>query len=218
MVGSSVGCAPAFLKHNRISQRIADHLQVIALLRKAPRWDRRLYIVGGSEGGVVGGALAALIPETKAAGLMSSPLGATTAESWIKVRERSLRKQVDEPGVQKELQLIREKFQEIRDNPTPSLSYEGKANTHFWWADILDFGTYNLLLTTNVPILFFHGDQDEMSDVDAARRLKTLFDEAGKTNLKYRERVSMDHVFTDKNGQSHLGEILTEIFGFFGAN
>jgi pimeloyl-ACP methyl ester carboxylesterase len=216
---SSAGCTLEFLKHNRISQRIADHLQVISLLRNAPWWNGRLFILGGSEGGIVGGALASLIPETKAAGLMSSPLGSTMAESWLKVSERALRKKgLGNRQISENLIQIKNKFKEIRLNPTPDLNYAGEANTYLWWADILDFGTYNLLLGSNVPIIFFQGDQDEMSDVDGARKLVTLFNNAKKTNLTYREMSGMGHTFNDQNGQSHLNEVLTEILGFFAAH
>jgi len=214
---TSKDCTPEFLKHNRISQRISDHLQVIAKLRNETWWNGRLYIVGGSEGGIVGGALAALIPETKAVGLMSSPLGSTMAQSWLKVRERQFRKDGMSDGeIKAALTQIQNQFRTMRANPTAELNYEGEANTYFWWADILDFGTYNLLLETNVPILFFQGDQDEMSDVDAARQLSKLFVQAGKTNLTYREMAGMGHTFIDQSGKSHLGEVVAEILQFFG--
>ena len=212
-------CPKEFLEHNTVNERLQDHLIVMNWLRQQPWWNKELYIIGGSEGGIEAASLSVLIPETKAAGLMSSPLGTTMAQSWLKVNERALQKEgKGSREIQQALQAMQNQFQMMRDNPTWEKSWQGAENTYKWWADILDYKTSKLLLQTKIPIIFIQGDNDQESDIDSARALVTEFASAGKTNLTYIERPGEDHTFNDQQGKSHLGEVVTAILIFFTQN
>ena len=210
-------CPAAFLEHNTVTERIQDHLIVLNWLRRQSWWNHKLFIVGGSEGGIESASLAVLIPETVKAGLMSSPLGSTMAKSWLNVNEHQLQKEGKTPHeIRNALQRIQKQFQIMRENPTWKKSWQGLTNTYKWWADILDYQTAQLLLQTDVPIIFFQGDNDQESDVNCARELVTKFSASGKNNLTYIERPGEDHTFTDGQGKSHLLEVFQNILTFFG--
>ena len=61
----SRNCTPEFRQRNTLNQRLLDSLTVIEFLRKSDRqWNRKLLIIGGSEGGMLAPIFAGLVPET----------------------------------------------------------------------------------------------------------------------------------------------------------
>jgi hypothetical protein len=67
--GSSLAeeaCNESYLRTNTIQQRIADLQIVIQHLRSQRWWNKKLYLIGGSEGGLIAGLAATQIRENPA--------------------------------------------------------------------------------------------------------------------------------------------------------
>ncbi len=196
-------CPQNFLHHNTIDSRIMDVLRVIQVLRNDPRWNRELYVIGLSEGGLLAGLTAAFVPEVKRVAILSFGGGLTMGEWWPNLTYKA---RLIETGSVEQAEVERKetlrKFASARLNPSFEETFYGAANTSAWWASIIDIRLQHALLDVSVPIAIYHGELDEFAPVEGARKLEQAFRDAGKTNLHYFELAGLNHGFTDSDGKS----------------
>jgi alpha-beta hydrolase superfamily lysophospholipase len=190
------GCSHDYWAKNTLQQRVLDAAQVVARLRAESWWDRELIIYGGSEGGAVAAMLAPLVPETKAVVIVSSGIGVPVAEL--------IRAAVPPPVAAQ----ISSMLKEAKANPTGDKRFGGAS--YRWWADAADVTPAKALLQTDASILLIHGARDQYAPVSTARATQTLFMEAGKGNLTYREYESYDHFIKDRTGVDHRRAVIQE--------
>lgn len=171
-------CPPEYLELNTIDRRVLDLLEVTAELRRDERWDGRLAISGGSEGGVVAAMAAPLIPETSAVVLLASAGGMTFGEELFHLIPPS------------EHAAMREMYEKVRQEPLPSREWmsDGKLarNTWLWWSRALPVAAVRSLVRVDAPILMVHGTADGATPMASAERLAAEFAARGKTNLEFR--------------------------------
>lgn len=174
-------CPPAYLQKNDLDRRLLDLLAVVAELRKDPTWDRRLVLVGGSEGAMLAALAAPLIPEVRAVALISGGGGFTFAEEI----EHMMRSQAAGDAA---IQQFRETRKQSHIDPTTTREWgsDGKLarNTWLWLSRAEDLELARPLLRVDVPILVLHGARDTSTPVESARKLQRQFQIAGKTNLQ----------------------------------
>lgn len=198
--------------NNTIYNRLYDYLRVLQNLRaEASWWNGDVYVIGGSEGGLLAGMLACFYPNTKGVAIFSFGGGLSFGEAWP--ISSGLQKQLEganEKEVAKTIANVKDTFNYIRENPTYLKSYDGEDNTYAWWASIIDLKLENALLDLNIPIYLVHGTEDIMAPLIAARKLNESFTAKGKRNLLYKEYEGYDHGYNDKNGASHLVEVVME--------
>lgn len=174
-----------YLRQNTIERRLLDYLEVLAWLRQSEAgWDGRLVLVGGSEGGLVAGILATLVPETRAAVLISSVSTKPMAE-WLPEHVLEQMRASGAPAAAREAWLA--EFQAMRAacHASPDsrewASDEGLArNSYRFWHSILEVKTTAALEKARVPTLVLLGSKDDsmpsasLAEVEsflAARRL-----------------------------------------------
>jgi len=198
--------------NNTIHNRVYDYLRVFQYLRtNVSWWNGELYIVGGSEGGLIAGLIASFYPNVRSVAILSFGGGLTFGEAWpIAVGSQKEFESANNEEINKEILATKDTLINVRNNPTLLKSYSGEGNTYAWWASIIDIRLANSLLDLEIPIFLGQGSEDLMAPVLSARKLNESFIDAGKTNLFYREYVGYDHSFTDANQQSHLVEVFMD--------
>lgn len=198
--------------NNLVSNRLYDYLRVLQYMKTAaPWWNGDLFVVGGSEGGLLAGMLACYYPNVKGVAIFSFGAGLNFGEAWpIAVR---LQKEFDGAGkadIDTEVASALDSLQLTRITPTHQRSYSGEDNTYAWWNSILDLRLNNCLIDLDIPIYLAQGSDDMMSPAISAQTTIKAFLDRGKTNLFYKEYAGYDHSFLDKAGNSHLVEVVTE--------
>jgi pimeloyl-ACP methyl ester carboxylesterase len=190
-------CRAAYTAHHTISQRVADYSQVIADLRKEAWWNGKLVLFGGSEGGAAIQILAAEV-HPNAAVIFSSATGIPFREAFVRVLPPS------------EARTVPKHIAAIRKNPTSTKTW--LANSYLWWSDIMDRRlSDDALRATTTEFLVVQGQWDQSNPVISARYFADNFRKAGRSNLTYWEFPDYDHTMIDRQGQSHMTEVLSKI-------
>lgn len=184
-------CPPEYLLKNTLDRRLWDVLRVVAELRGHPRWNGSLALVGGSEGGMLAGLLAPLVPEARAVVILSSGGGMSFDEEIQRMVAGYLTSQGAPPEkVAEELRKLQEVFQRARREPSTTHEWgsDGKLarNTFLWLSRALDLSIWRALLAFRGPVLVVHGTADASTPVESARELQRRFLEAGRSNLELR--------------------------------
>lgn len=176
-------CPTVYLQRNTLERRIWDLLSVLGEMRKNPQWDGRLALVGGSEGAMLAGLTAPLIPGTRAVALISGGGGDTFAEEVTQMMR-------DQGAGEKQLGEFRQLCEQVHQQPTTTREWgsDGKMarNTHLWLSRAEDLAIYRPLLRVQAPILIVHGAADKSTPVHSAEKLQEIFQQAGHTNLQLR--------------------------------
>lgn len=104
--------------------------------------------------------------------------------------------------------IVADSLQYIKNHPSYHHTFDGTDNTYAWWASIADLTLSNCLIDLSIPIYLAQGSEDLMSPPISAERLKSNFEEKMKHNLHYVSYEGYDHSFQDKEGNSHLVEVV----------
>jgi len=184
-------CPPAYLQRNTLERRIWDLLSVLGEMRKRPEWDGRLVVLGGSEGAMLAGLTAPLIPETRAVVLISGGGGDTFAEEIDQIVSGQMRQSgAPTQKVEEQSKAFRQLCDQVHVEPTTLKEWgsDGKLarNTHLWLSRAEDLAIYRPLLRVDLPILIVHGAQDTSTPLHSAQKLEQIFREHGKGNLQLR--------------------------------
>jgi pimeloyl-ACP methyl ester carboxylesterase len=189
-------CPETFHQHHTISGWAEDLEAVIESLKGSGWWNGELVLFGGSEGGAMVTLGAARLPQTRALVVLSSGLGMTMAESLS---------QVVPPEAQ---EYIKPQLEKIRANPESSRVFS--EHSHRWWSEVLDRDFLDDLLALDIPILLIQGGRDDSVPVASGRKVSQAFDQAGRTNLTYREYPALDHGMVDGDGHSQLEMVISD--------
>jgi dienelactone hydrolase len=212
--GSSLAfeaCDESYLRTNTIQQRVADLQLVIRELKKQRWWNRKLYLIGGSEGGLIAGLAATQIRETQRVAILSFGGGLTMSEMWPGIAYNGVLGESSSVALaQQERRNVLEGFAKARANPQSVEVFNGDSNTLKWWASILDIRLSDTLINFRRPILLMHGSEDQMAAVAGARSMVRTFADAGKKNLTYQEFAGYNHGFIDKEGKKHDEEVFDQ--------
>lgn len=186
-IGPEFRCTDEFKKHYTLDQRVLDHLQALAYLRKhAPWWNGRLLLWGFSDGAHVGARVGTYVPETKAAVLIGMGGGTPMAE------QLELMMCATATPRYPCLKELRAQADEIRKLPIPGKSWHGDANTYAAWSSRLDAVQTNVLMFARFPIRLIHGEKDGSVPVAAARALAAAL-KAPSGPVEYLEVPGMGH-------------------------
>ena len=86
---------------------------MIQILRNKTWWNRKLIIVGSSEGGVLAPILATYLPETYQLVIMAGGTGWSMLEEMLFLQEKNLRAQgLEQQSIQAELKIMTDTFNE----------------------------------------------------------------------------------------------------------
>jgi dienelactone hydrolase len=204
--------AKSYTENNTVYNRLYDYLRVLQYLRaNANWWNHEVYIVGGSEGGLLAGLLASFYPDTKGLAILCYGGGLKFGEAWP-ISSGLLKKAegADSAAVKKEELIVKDSLDYIRQNATVTKSFSGDDNTYAWWASIVDLRLSNSLVDLNIPIFVGQGTEDMMAPPVSAKKLQQAFQQSGKKNFYLKEYEGYDHSFTDKEQKSHLVEVFME--------
>ncbi len=189
-------CPASFHDQHTLSGWASDLQQVIAELRKSDWWNGELVLFGGSEGGAMITLAADRIPETDALVVLSSGLGMTMADTLLAVVP---------PEVAANLE---HQFVDIRAQPESSTVWSGHAFR--WWHEVLDRNFIADLLALEIPVMLIQGGRDRSVPVQSGRSVQQAFEEAGQSNLSYREYPEFDHGMVDADGNTQLDRVIAE--------
>ncbi len=201
-------CPTAYLQRNTLERRIWDLLSVLGEMRKDPSWDGSLALVGGSEGAMLAGLTAPLIPENRAVALISGGGGDTFAEEILQTMQSQ--------GAKKEqLQQFQDLCAQSHREPTTLKEWgsDGKLarNTLLWLSRAEDLAIYRPLLRVDTPILIVHGAVDKSTPVHSAQKLQEIFARAGHTNLTLRIESEDGHAPSAQSMDSTLEWVVDKL-------
>ena len=211
-------CPIAYLQRNTLERRIWDLLSVLGEMRKRPEWDGWLVVLGGSEGAMLAGLTAPLIPETRAVVLISGGGGDTFAEEIDQIVSAQMR-QSGAPAakLEEQSQAFRQLCDQVHREPTTLKEWgsDGKLarNTHLWLSRAEDLAIYRPLLRVDVPILLVHGAQDASTPLHSAQKLEQIFRERGKLNLELRVEEGDGHAPSAQSLQRTLQWAVEQLQG-----
>jgi pimeloyl-ACP methyl ester carboxylesterase len=196
--GSS--CSSAFHKTDYIGQSVADQREFIdTQLTKLSVKPKAVVLLGASEGAVVAAKIANADRRITHLGLIGG--GGTTVRENLKALSRStwyLRN--PEKG-----------FAEIARDPS-NTDTQIWGHSYKYWASFLDIDIGNELIQLDIPIVAAMGEKDEAVPVDAARRLQSAFEQAGKKNLALLIYPNANHRLEDREHKtSYAGDFLERL-------
>lgn len=198
-------CPPEYLQRNTLERRIWDLLSVLGEMRKDDRWDGRLALVGGSEGAMLAGLSAPLIPEVRAVALISGGGGDTFAEEIYQVMQ-------SQGAGPDQLRQFQELCLQSHREPTTLKEWgsDGKLarNTLLWLSRAEDLAIYRPLLRVQAPILIVHGGADKSTPLHSAQKLEEKFRQAGHTNLTLRIEKEDGHAPSAQSMESTLDWVI----------
>lgn len=201
-------CPTAYLQRNTLERRIWDLLSVIGEMRKNPGWDGRLALVGGSEGAMLAGLTAPLIPETRAVVLISGGGGDTFAEEITQMMQA-------QGAPPQQLEQFQELCRQVHQEPTTRQEWgsDGKMarNTHLWLSRAEDLAIYRSLLRVEAPVLVVHGAADKSTPLHSAQKLLELFQQAGHTNLELRIEKEDGHSPSAQSMEATLDWVIDKL-------
>ncbi len=201
-----------YKEHNTVYNRLYDYLRVLQYLKaNVTWWSGSIFIIGGSEGGLLAGMLASFYPDTRGLAILCYGGGMKFGESW----PASLGLQKKEQGgnnaaIKKEEALAKDSIEYARVHANFSQSYSGDDNTLAWWASSTDLRLSNSLIDLTIPIFVGQGTEDLMALPASAKKLQQDFIDKKKTNLYLKEYQGYNHSFTDKDHKNHLVEVYLE--------
>lgn len=201
-------CPSVYLQRNTLERRTWDLLSVLGEMRKDPRWDGRLALVGGSEGAMLAGLTAPLIPETRAVALISGGGGDTFAEEIDQMMQ-------SQGARGEQLQQFRELCTQSHREPTTLKEWgsDGKLsrNTLLWLSRVEDLAIYRPLLRVEAPILVVHGAADKSTPVHSAQKLQEIFEKAGRTNFTLRIEKEDGHAPSSQSMDATLDWVIDKL-------
>jgi len=181
-------CSDTFLSNSSLDQRILDYQKVIENLRNtAPWWDKKLYIIGESEGGLIAGLIAANTPETSKLAILSFGGGMTMSEAWIAALTKSMQADGKNAADIDEMQANATQFFKDKIAKSNSKTELASNRTYKWWASVVDVRLSDTLAKIDFPIYIAHGTEDTKIPVESAQKVSDLFSILGKENLVYNE-------------------------------
>ncbi len=187
-VKADTKCSDKFISNSSIDLRISDYLQVIEYLRSsATWWDKKLYIIGESEGGLIAGLVAAHTSETVKLAIISFGGGMTMSESWITSLTKTMQAKGKSVAEIDELKLQATEFFKNKISNSTSEQEIASNVTYKWWASVVDVRLSDTLSKAEFPIYIAHGTDDTKIPVESAQKISDLFTTLGKENLTYNE-------------------------------
>jgi len=211
VVDAGTRCSEEFLRTNDRHTRLADaRLLLSALALEDPLWDGRAILVGASEGAQIAPELAAENESVVGLVLLGGGGMAQSRELEVLLTRRGERRGRSREQVDGELRELRAQFAAIRAAPDAMDTFMGRDNTYRRWASYLWYAPLEWLLNVEVPVFLAHGTNDEASPIESADAIAEAFAERDKRNLTYL-RLDTDHGFADRDGRSHLDEVLTRV-------
>lgn len=193
-------CSADFRKTDYIGQSIADQREFInTQLATLPVKPKAVVLLGASEGAVVAAKIANADRRITHLGMIGG--GGTTVRENLKALSRStwyLRNPETE-------------FANIARDPN-NTDAKVWGHSYKYWSSLLDIDIGNELMQLDIPIVAGMGDMDESVPVDAARRLQTRFEEAGKKNLVLLIYPSANHRLEDRElKRAYAGDFLERL-------
>lgn len=197
-------CSDPYYAHNTMSQRVSDYVQIVTSLQNQNWWNKKLILLGGSEGGIVASRLAVQI-HAQAVILISTSGGVTFGE----MVKQSIFDSFKASDVSKDQRPdIDALFSKIRQNPTSKEIWAG--NSYRFWADAIDRRAADDMLKSDSALLLIQGSKDKSGAVDMARKVSDLFAAAHRCNLTYWEFPDYDHTMTDSTGHDEMPGVLKQ--------
>lgn len=173
---------------NCSAHRIKDHMMLIQSLREGliPHWNGKLIVIGGSEGGSVGCAIASSCPEVIAAALYSTGGGmASHDEITLAFRKHLEKEGYSSASIRMQMAFFEQQLATMVANPTHESHFYDY--TYKWWACYLSAKRSLLaeILSINCPLLYVHGVEDDLIPVESADLAVDEYHRIGKKRLTY---------------------------------
>jgi pimeloyl-ACP methyl ester carboxylesterase len=204
-------CPGTYLNNNVPEQRVMDYARIVAALRTSavPWWNRKIIIVGGSEGAQIAEEVAAIIPET--ARLIIFGIGGRHFEDDVlqSVRYDMNKAGLDDKATQEQIANFQQMFKAALSDRSANEIASGYS--HAYWASMLRMDQLAMLRAVSVPVLALEGGADHNASTEGARDLIGQLRVLGSANIDYREYPGLDHAFTDDAGTSHWGSVIHDM-------
>lgn len=185
-------CPEEYLRLNTPQRRVLDLLMVLAEIRRQESgFNGSVGLLGGSEGAMIAGMSAPMVPDLKALVLISAGGGTTFGEAVL----GSIRQHMEGSGMKGEvletaLAGVRRETTQMMSEPVINKEWASDGElvrcTYKWWASAWNLKLSTPLMSVDSPILAIHGNHDRNIAVACASLLESRLLEAGKENFELR--------------------------------
>lgn len=174
-------CSPEYERTSIESQRALDHIRAMTWLKR----ELALPAVGGfqvmatSAGGAAGCAIASATTDVGALVLMSTAGGRSFEADMRELTQNSER--------------ISSEIDRVLSSPRMGATWLGASNPEIWWWSALPLDCAAQMEGWRGRVLILHGNRDESSPVDSARRLAAVLEARPGVEVEYRELDGAGH-------------------------
>lgn len=183
------GCSKEFIQADYPEQWIADQLdfirQELSLLDK--RADRRIVLLGISEGGEIVPILAQHIPQVTHMVILANG-GLDPLDAYSLQRSKH--------GL-----LPAEELRKLFESHIPNINENGDlilGRTAKYWLQVKNIRQMDNLLRSKVPVLMAMGTEDQVVPIESARYAKEKFEKQSNSHFRLLEYPGADHSLADQ--------------------
>ena len=178
-----------YLRNDFLEGRLLHHLSLLASLSdtQIPHWNRKIILLGMSEGGKLAAKLGVHLQGSLLATIIIGAGGGLSFEEEI-----SYQLQRQGEYSEKEIQYLLHTIKYC--NPSTSLMFGNKSSV--WWTQHLCYHPLKDLIKIKTPILLMHGIQDPFIPIESADFIYDVFNREKKENLTYYRLKNTGHICT----------------------
>lgn len=184
----------SYHQNNHYVQLVKDQKEFIqSILSKINHSNKKIIILGVSEGGNIASQLASEVPQTTHLVTIGSGgmVGIEEFRAWGKKQNINFDKV----------------YEQVKKDPD-SIEKKILGQTYRYWSSVLPVKPMSSLKKLDIPILAIIGEQDEMVPVESVRFLSSEFERLGKENLTVKIVPDSNHALKDSSGKENRGEIM----------
>ena len=184
----------SYHQYNHYVHLVKDQKEFIqSILSKINHSNKKIIILGVSEGGNIASQLASETPQITHLVTIGSGgmLGIEEFRTWGKKQNINFDKV----------------YEQVKKDPD-SIEMKILGQTHRYWSSILPVNPMSSLKKLDIPILAIIGEQDEMIPVESVHFLRSEFKRLGKENLTVKIVPDSNHALKDSSGKDNRGEIM----------
>lgn len=198
----------SYLLKNDVFARTNDAENVLKFVKKNTKWSDDYFIIGASEGTVVG-TLLAKRKSPRGLALLAGANGLTMEDEFNVLIDKHKR-----PCGFTSKNELKNKIQTIYLRPDSKetwCSSSSSPNSFYWWSRILRLNVMDDLKTFDFPIWAAHGTEDDAVPIESSIEVEKWFQSNEKTNFILKRYEGLNHKWRNSKGEKKIDEVMKDL-------
>ncbi|KZL20016.1 alpha/beta hydrolase family protein [Pseudovibrio sp. WM33] len=197
-------CPADYIENDSPERRTADYIKTISQLKEGGIYER-VFLVGGSEGAMVANMIAAKTDFVTASIALNGGGRKFLDTILYNIKHTSNSKEQEKEDT--------EGFTSFAMHVMNSEPFELNMGDHgyAWWRYMLASDQLEILAQVDNPLLIVQGGKDINVSPEAVDQQIAKLAELNKTNVTYKPYPDMTHSFDGAEGESAVGQVITDI-------